>query len=136
MKYMLGYVLELDRLIHFGSEAEAEDICEDWCEVEAESLEEAKAKYEETFLAFQKRQNKLPNQEEAGCEFAFDVSFRAVAKVMATGRQEAALAIAALMGKKGWHYEIKQITRDCFATGSAQAMPAGQSQEAAKGEGI
>lgn len=55
-KFILGYEQPLDdHLTQFTSKADADYGSEEWVEVEADSLEEAKEKYEETFLAWQER---------------------------------------------------------------------------------
>ena len=65
-KYLLGYVLKSDQLVEFKSEEDAADRAEDWCSVEASSLDEAKAKYEETFLAWQSQTNSVKKAYEDG----------------------------------------------------------------------
>lgn len=44
-----------ENLVEYKNKKEADFESEEWVEVEANTLEEAKAKYEETFLAWQER---------------------------------------------------------------------------------
>lgn len=53
-KFILGYKEPLDEeLTEFETKAQANYESEEWVEVQANSLEEAKEKYEETFIAWQ-----------------------------------------------------------------------------------
>ena len=52
-KFILGYTYEDDALAEFPSRASADDMADDWCVVEADTLEKAKAGYEDAFAAWQ-----------------------------------------------------------------------------------
>ena len=49
-EFILGYVGDSKDLKVFDSPEEADHIAEEWVSVQADSLEEAKSKYEQTFL--------------------------------------------------------------------------------------
>lgn len=53
MKFILGYIDTESELVQF-TDKQIVDNVEEWCEVEAETLEEAKAKYEQAFEKWQK----------------------------------------------------------------------------------
>jgi hypothetical protein len=55
-EFILGYVQEKDALVLFESTELADFEADDWVIVRANTLVEAKDLYEETFLAWQKRQ--------------------------------------------------------------------------------
>jgi len=57
-KYLLGYVIKTDTLELFANEKAAYNNAEDWCVVEANSLEQAKKQYEKTFTNWQRKQRK------------------------------------------------------------------------------
>ena len=59
MKYLLGYVPEVTELVQFETKVQADYESEEWVEVEANSLEEAKEKYEETFSKWHENQKHL-----------------------------------------------------------------------------
>ena len=61
-KFFIGYNEDInvtEGLMQFRDETHAEDSSEEWCEVEAETLEEAFEKYEESFLAWRGKQSEL-----------------------------------------------------------------------------
>ena len=55
-KFILGYTIENDmsKFTQFKNKKEANYEAEEWVEIEADSLEEAEAKYEEAFINWQK----------------------------------------------------------------------------------
>jgi len=56
-EYILGFKnLNVDELTQFSSAEEADYDCEEWCRVKANSLEEAKEKYEDAFREWQKKE--------------------------------------------------------------------------------
>jgi len=56
-KFILGYnAPEDDFLTEYPNKETASFESEEWCEVEADNLEDAKAKYEAAFLEWQKQQ--------------------------------------------------------------------------------
>lgn len=58
-KFILGYIMpDGNELIQFDTKEQADNYAEEWVEVEAETLEEAKGKYEESFLKW-KADNEL-----------------------------------------------------------------------------
>lgn len=62
MKFYIGYHVEpnvSEGLVQFKDAADADWSSEEWCEVEAETLEEAFSKYEESFEAWRGEQSKL-----------------------------------------------------------------------------
>ena len=57
-KFILGFNSPDDKfLTEYPDKKTASYESEEWCEVEAETLEEAKGKYEETFLQWQTTTN-------------------------------------------------------------------------------
>lgn len=61
-KFILGFpagstTIDLEDIVEYNTKEEADFESEEWVEVEANSLEEAKANYEESFLSWQ-RDNK------------------------------------------------------------------------------
>lgn len=50
--YILGY-RDFDKLEEFATKREADDVCQEWCAVDAESIEAARARYEDAFAAAQ-----------------------------------------------------------------------------------
>lgn len=63
MKFIIGYDMEdiqnndINTLVEYKSVKEADYNAEEWVLVEADTLEEAKEKYEECFLAWQNENN-------------------------------------------------------------------------------
>jgi hypothetical protein len=55
MKYFLGHVGPSVELTQFATAREADAIADDWLEMEALTLEEAKAGYEQAFDEWEKR---------------------------------------------------------------------------------
>lgn len=53
MKFILGYIDTDTELVQF-TDKQIVDNVEEWCEVEADTLDEAKDKYEEAFANWQK----------------------------------------------------------------------------------
>lgn len=49
MKYILGYIEDVYTLTEFKTKEEASFESEEWCEIEATTLQEAKEKYENAF---------------------------------------------------------------------------------------
>lgn len=62
MKFYIGYHSDInvsEGLVQFSSAEDADYSSEEWCEVEADTLQEAYDKYEESFLAWRGEQSKL-----------------------------------------------------------------------------
>ena len=55
MQYILGYISFDEELTQFSSKYEADKEAEEWVSIEADSMEEAKALYEEKLLEWEKK---------------------------------------------------------------------------------
>jgi hypothetical protein len=66
-KFFIGYHSNpnySEALVQFSSAEQADNDSEEWCEVEADSLQEAYDKYEETFADWRARCELIPSEKE------------------------------------------------------------------------